>query len=108
MAKFFGRIGYVETVETKSGVWKPQIVEREYFGDLTRNVRRYESSGQLNENLNDDINVANEISIVADPFANENFHAMRYVIFMGAKWKISNVEVCHPRLLLTIGGVYNG
>ena len=104
MAQFFGRIGYVETVETKPGVWKPQIVEREYFGDLTRNVRRYESSGQLNENLN----IANEISIVADPYAYENFHAMRYVIFMGAKWKISNVEVCRPRLLLTIGGVYNG
>lgn len=79
------------------------IVEDMYFGDLTRNTRRLQST----ETLNDDINIANEISIVADPFANENFHAMRYVGFMGAKWKISNVEVQYPRLILTVGGVYN-
>ena len=54
------------------------------------------------------INVANEISIVADPFANQNFHTMLYVEFMGTKWKITNVEVKRPRLTLTLGGVYNG
>lgn len=104
MAKFYGVIGYAVTEETKPGVWKEQITEREYFGDLNRNARRLQSADQLN----DDINVANEISIVADPFANENFHTMRYVKFMGAKWKITNVEVQYPRLILTIGGVYNG
>ena len=103
MAKFYGPIGYAEAVETRPGVWEEQITERMYFGDLTRNMRRLQSA----ETLNDDINVANEISIVADPFANENFHSMRYVGFMGAKWKISNVEVQYPRLILTIGGVYN-
>jgi len=71
---------------------------------LARNTRRYESADQVNDNLT----IANEISIVADPYAYENFHAMRYVEFMGAKWKISNVEVQRPRLILTIGGVYNG
>ena len=104
MAKFYGMIGYAETVETKPGVWKERITERAYFGDLVRNTRRLQPSDQLN----DDINVANEISIVADPFANQNFHSMRYVEFMGAKWKITNVEVQYPRLRLTIGGVYNG
>ena len=74
-----------------------------YYGELIRNTRRLQTTDQLNDN----INVANEISIVADPFANENFHSMRYVEFMGAKWKISNVEVQYPRLILTIGGVYN-
>lgn len=103
MAKFFGAIGYAETVETTPGVWEEQITERKYYGDLIRNFRRLESSG----NLNDNVNVANEISIVADPFANQNFHAMRYVKFMGAKWKITNVEVQYPRLILTIGGVYH-
>lgn len=58
--------------------------------------------------MNDDINVSNEISILADPYANQNFHAMRYVEFMGAKWKISGVEVQYPRLILSVGGVYNG
>lgn len=104
MAKFYGAVGYAETAETVPGVWQEQITERMYYGDLTRNTRRLQSS----ENLNDDINIANEISIVADPFANENFHAMRYVSFMGAKWKITSVEVQYPRLILTIGGVYNG
>lgn len=103
MAKFYGVIGYAETVETSPGVWEEQITERPYFGDLTRNTRRLQSASQLN----DDINVSNEISIVADPFANQNFHSMRYVEFNGAKWKISNVEVQYPRLILTIGGVYN-
>ena len=104
MAKFYGVIGYAEQVETSPGVYVNEITERSYSGDLTRNTRRLESSGYLN----DDINIANEISIVADPFAYDNFHAMIYVEFMGAKWKISSVEVQHPRLILTIGGKYNG
>lgn len=103
MAKFFGKIGYAETKQTSPGVWEEEITEREYFGDITRNTRRLQSSG----NLNDSIVVANEISIVADPFANQNFHAMRYVEFMGTKWKISNVEVQYPRLILTLGDQYN-
>lgn len=104
MAKFYGKIGYAETVETSPGVWEEQIIERKYYGELIRNSRRLESSG----NLNDNINVSNEISIVADPFANQNFHSMRYVGFMGALWKIISVEVKYPRLILTVGGVYNG
>ena len=103
MAKVFGKIGYAETKQTYPGIWEEEITEREYFGDLTRNTRRLQSSG----NLNDNIVIANEISIVADPFANQNFHAMRYVEFMGTKWKISNVEVQYPRLILTLGDQYN-
>lgn len=104
MAKFYGLIGYAETVKTAPGVWEEQIVEYPYYGDLTRNTRQLQSA----ESLNDDINIANEISIVADPFARENFYKMRYVTFMDAKWKISKVEVNYPRLILTIGGLYNG
>lgn len=104
MAKFFGSIGYAVTSETKPGVYEEQIIEREYFGDVNRNIRKLENS----EHLNDDINVSNEISIVSDPFANENFYSMRYAEFMGTKWKITSVEVKYPRLILTLGGVYNG
>lgn len=103
MAKFHGPIGYAETVETAPGVWKEQITEREYDGDFIRNTRKLQPSDQLNDN----INVANEISIVADPFAINNIFSMRYVEFMGAKWKISSVEVRYPRLILTVGGLYN-
>ena len=103
MAKWFGKIGFAETVEVKPGVWKEQITERNYYGDLIRNTRRLQST----DKLNDDIDISNEISIIADPYANQNFYSMRYVEFMGAKWKISNVEVLFPRLTLTIGGLYN-
>jgi hypothetical protein len=104
MAKFYGKIGYASTVETKPGVYEEQIVERSYYGDLVRNTRRLQSA----DKVNDDINISNEISIVADPYATNNFHTMRYAVFMGTKWKISNVEVSYPRLILTLGGVYNG
>jgi hypothetical protein len=103
MAKWYGKIGYAETVEEKAGIWKEAITEKEYFGDLIRNTRKLQSS----DKINDDINIANDISIIADPFANSNFHSMRYVEFMGAKWKILSVEVQYPRLILTIGGLYN-
>lgn len=104
MSKWYGKIGYAETVETKPGVWVEQITERSYFGDLNQISRRLQTTDQLN----DSINVANEISIVADPFAYQNFHLMRYVELMGANWKITNVRVLRPRLILTVGGVYNG
>lgn len=104
MAKFYGVIGYATTVETKPGVWEEQITERKYYGDLIRNTRRLESSG----NLNDNVTINNEISIVADPYAYENFHSMRYVKFMGTAWKITSVDVQYPRLILSVGGVYNG
>ena len=104
MAKFCGPIGFGETVETRPGVWQEQITERTYFGDLLRNTKVSQNSNQVNDN----INIANEVSIVADPFANQNFHSMKYVEFMGTRWKISNVRVEYPRLILTVGGVYNG
>lgn len=104
MAKFYGEIGFATLTETAPGVWKEQIAEHKYFGDLLQNSRRLQSADQLNDN----INVTNEISIVADPYANANFHSMRYVEFMGTKWKVSNVKVQYPRLILTLGGVYNG
>lgn len=104
MAKYYGVIGYAETVETAPGVYEERITERNYYGELVRNTRRLQTSDQINDN----INIANEISIIADPFATQNFYAMRYIEFMGAKWKITNVEVRYPRLILTIGGLYNG
>ena len=103
MGKWFGRIGYSEQLEVSPGVWEEKITERQYYGDVVRNIRRLESS----VNVNDDINASMEISIVADPFALSNFHSMRYIEYMGSLWKISNVEVNYPRLVLMIGGLWN-
>ena len=103
MPKYCGKIGYATTIETTPGIWTEQITERTYYGDIIRNNRKLQSSG----NVNDNITISNEISIVADPFANENFHAIRYAEFMGSKWKVSNVDVQYPRLILSLGEVYN-
>lgn len=104
MAKFSGKVGYIKPVETAPGVWEDQYIEKQYYGDTIRNISKFQPSGGLNDN----IAIANSISIIADPFANENFQYMRYVLFMGAKWKILDIEVQYPRIILTIGGVYNG
>lgn len=105
MAKFYGAIGYAETVETKPGVWMDEITERKYSGDVLREARGW---APTSDSANDDLTINNQISIVADPFAYQNCHLMKYVVFMGTKWKIKNAEVKYPRLVLNIGGVYNG
>lgn len=104
MNKFFGVVGYAETVEAAPGVWRESITERNYYGDVKRNVRRLENSGYFNEN----ISVSNQISIVADPYAIQNFLSIRFVNWMGTSWKVTSVEVQSPRLLLSLGEVYNG
>ena len=103
MAKYCGKIGFATTVESVPGNWTEQITERTYYGDLIRNSRKLQSSG----NQNDNIVISNEISIVADPFVKENFHAIRYAEYMGTKWKVSSVDVQYPRLVLGLGEVYN-
>ena len=106
MAKWFGKVGYVRTIETPegSGIWVETPIEKEYSGDLVRNHKRYEGS----ETLNDDITLQNEISLVCDPYAIENFQYIRYVEIMGSMWRVTAVDVQYPRLTLSIGGVYNG
>lgn len=104
MAKFYEKVGYVFQVETSPGVFTEEVVERSYYGDEVRRMSKWENG----QGLNDDLNLANDISIIADPFAYEHFSAIRYVIYAGAKWKVRNVEVSRPRLTLSIGGVYNG
>ena len=105
MAKFYGAIGYATPTEVRPGVHSYEITERNYSGDIVRNTSRWATSS---DSTNDDLNVNNLISIIADPFAYQNFHAMKYVEFMGTKRKITDVEVQYPRLILTIGGEYNG
>lgn len=103
MAKYYGKIGYAELVEKAPGVWVENIIERDYYGDLLQNNRRLQSTNQVNA----DLAISNRISIVADPFAISHFHTMRYAEYADVKWSVSNVEVAYPRLVLTLGGVYN-
>lgn len=103
MTRFCGLIGFAVQVETSPGVWRERITERRYKGDVTRNQTRWnQGSG-----ANDDFRVDNEISIVSDPFLDAHLPTIRYVTWMGSKWKVTSVMVRSPRLVLQIGGVYN-
>jgi hypothetical protein len=104
MPRFYGKVGYAESTETSPGVWTDIVTIRNYYGDVNRISKR----SQVGEGLNDNIVINNEISILADPYAYEHFQAMKFIQWMGAFWKISSIEVQRPRLILTIGGVYNG
>jgi hypothetical protein len=104
MARFYGRIGYGESVETAPGVWTDQIIEYSYYGDVIRNARNLREG----ENLNFDLSVQNSISIVADAYANDHFFAIRYIEWAGALWTVTSVEVQSPRLILRLGEVYSG
>lgn len=105
--KYYGMIGYGESAElqpTQPSVWDDVIIERPYKGELTRNSRRIQNG----ESVNDNITISNEISIIADPYALNNFQNIRYAEVRGQRWKVNYVEVNHPRLKLTLGGVYDG
>lgn len=104
MAKWHGTVGYIRPVKTSPGVYTNETVERNYYGDIIRNSRGWSTSS---EGTNDNLTLNNQISILADSFATENSGFMKYVEIMGAKWKITNIEIQYPRLVLTIGGLYN-
>lgn len=106
MTRFFGVVGYGESVEDPpgSGVWVDRVTEYHYQGDVVRNTRTLESG----DSVNSDISVGNSISIVADEFAVGHFFNIKYVMWQGARWTVTTVEVREPRLILTLGGIYNG
>ena len=104
MGKWHGNVGFAKTVETKPGIYEEQVAPKPYYGEVISNRWRRQNSGGVNDN----IQIVNVISIVADAFANENCSDIAYVEYMGIKWKVTDVEPQYPRLLLTMGGVYNG
>jgi hypothetical protein len=103
MARFHGIIGYSELEETSPGIWSEKIVERTYTGDMTKNFVNADSSPRINTN----VKLSNTISIYSDPYANSNLFNIRYLKYLGGKWKVESVEIAWPRLILTLGDVYN-
>lgn len=102
--KYHGMIGFVTHMEKTPGADVEVPVEREYTGDVTRNSKRWEAG----QKVNPDLNINNQISIVADPYFRENLFAIRYASWMGTLWEVTSVDVQYPRMILSIGGVYNG
>lgn len=104
MAKFYGKVGFGTTVETSPDIWEVSIQEKPYYGDVVRRTQRWQSG----DKVNDDWTVNQDISIVADPFAIEHFFEIRYVVWRGVAWKVTSVDPQFPRLILSLGGIYNG
>lgn len=105
MAKFFGVVGFSEgQVEIEPGIWVERIVEKEFYGDLIRPARQLE----VGDKVNSDLRVNNSISILADGYASDHFFAIRYVQWAGVLWDVPDVQVQSPRLVLRLGGVYDG
>lgn len=105
MAKFSGKIGYIKTVDDGHGVWTEEVIEKQHYGDILKDFINYRTNTY--QSTNDNITMSNQLSIVATPFSMKNFQFMKYATIWGAKWKITNVEVKYPRLILTLGDVYN-
>ena len=106
MTRFFGEVGYADSVETASGsgVWDDVITETQYYGDVLRDTKK----DQPGAGLNNDVIVNNSISIVADEYAFKHFFKIKYIRWNGVLWTITNVEVKSPRLVLSLGSVYHG
>ena len=102
--KFCGNVGYVTTKGDEYGVFTPKVLERKYYGDVIDLATRWQSADQVN----DDITVNHRISILADPYAIQNFPYIKYVEWMGTRLTVKSVTVEYPRLILALGGVYNG
>lgn len=105
MAKYYGKVGYIETVETVPGNWTEKVTELPYYGDVIRKGRQWVTN---TESSNDNLNISNSISIIADPYAYEHFYAIKYCEWAGVLWKVTDIQVEYPRLILSIGDVYNG
>lgn len=104
MAKFYGVIGYAIQKETAPGVWEDEIIEKNYRGDVGLNQFRWQNG----DKINDDLNIDNSISIIADEYAYNTYGYMKYIIWHGQKWKIQSLAINRPRIVIQIGGLYNG
>lgn len=104
MARFHGRVGFVRTVETVPGVHREVATEVPCSGDVLREAKRFDKGDTLNEN----VTINNRFSIVYGDVALSQLQYIRYVVWLGTKWKVTAIEVQTPRIILTAGGVYNG
>lgn len=104
MAKFYGAVGYALQIESKPGVWIDEVVERNYRGDVVLDQRRW----QPGDKVNDDINLDNSISIIADAYAYANIGSMKYIVWNNTPWRIQSFSINRPRIVIQIGGIYNG
>lgn len=103
MAKYYGKVGFVKSVETSDGIWEEVPTERSYYGDILKNRITTQNPGSVNPNMS----IATEISLISDAYANENFDVIRYIVYLGKKWNVTSVDPEYPRIRVMLGGLYN-
>lgn len=104
MNKWHGIVGYITNTEVEPGDWRPTVTETAYFGEVLEYTSRWNSTNSANDNTD----ITARISIVADPYAYQNFSKIKFAEFMDAMWEVKSVSPKYPRLVLALGGVYNG
>lgn len=106
MARFYGTVGFMQTVEDDSrpGMYFEKITEYpKRYGDILTN--KWNSSP--GKSINDDFKVANRISVVCNKKMISEAQFARYIIWNNVKWEITSVDIEPPRLIFTLGGIYN-
>lgn len=105
MSKFYGKIGYIKTTESKPGIWSENEITKDSYGDIINSSNKYTTD---NSSTNDNIDISMVLSIILDEYIINNLRYIKFVEYMGVKWKVTKFEIKHPRILLTLGGIYNG
>lgn len=104
MAKFAGLVTYVVTKETVPGVWAEVAESVTMRGDIIRKG----AVVQNGDKVNDDVVLNHRVSLVADDYALGNYQDIKRIQIDGREWNINNIEVQRPRIIVTVGGLWNG
>lgn len=107
MAKYSGKLGLVyPDAETAPGIWAPEKVEEvSVKGDTLNLSKSYSPSSQ---SINDDLTLSKRVSIIASSDLIADTASMRYLTYLGQRWKIVEIDFQRPRLIFTLGGIWNG
>lgn len=103
--KFSGKAGFrIDDVEIEPGVYKPQVVVKAIKGSVVSNSYQHQNS---DKSTIDNVRITNQLSIVANQFLNKHITNLMYVEFQGVKWKVESFDIQPPRVVVSLGGVYN-
>lgn len=103
MTRYSGLVGYGQQVEVEPGVWDTEDKEVMMKGDLLRQNANIQDSG-----INDKVSLNHRVSLIGDAYAFDNYYNMKWVTVNGFKWAVSAIELQRPRLIVTLGGIWNG
>lgn len=110
MAKFAGLVGYVTQEESAPGVWSPVENPKPMKGDIIRQSSTNGNGSRIGDTgkVNDDITLGHRVSLLGDAYAFENYFSIKWVQIGSKKWTVTSVEMQRPRVIVSLGGLWNG